>query len=150
MLKKWQQGSIFLGAIASLMTSIPVNAQVAPFVRGNYRYEVLSMKGYCEQALPDGKMIGNRQLMGNAWHSPVKGQNIRCKYKYAMTYSTQLGGSVGFGGFGGSGSRTDNETDVKEGIITQFSYSSMCKLQQGTTKYWLSKDRQFLYCARPI
>ena len=150
MLKTWKVTPLILASVPVLLSSLPAQAQVAPFVRNGYRYEVLAMNSYCENAFPDGKMIGNRQLVGNAWHSPSSGQNMRCKYKYAMTYSTQLGGSIGFGGIGGNGSRTDNETEVKEGIVDQFSYSSMCKFQQNTTKYLLSKNRQFLYCGRPI
>ena len=150
MLKKSKVVSLFLGLTPILVSYSPAQAQAAPFVRGGYRYEVLAMNSYCENAFPDGKMIGNRQLVGNAWHSPIGTKNIRCKYKYAMTYSTQLGGSIGFGGIGGSGSRTDNETEVKDGVIEQFSYSSMCKFQQNTTKYLLSKNRQFVYCGRPI
>jgi hypothetical protein len=167
MLKTWKVASLALSVVPVLLSSLPAQAQVAPFVRGGYRYEVLSMDAYCRSQYPDGKMIGNIQVQQSGWHSPRGLVNMRCEYWGARTYSTTAGVSAEVGGEAGvvvkgsvkagtSGSRTDNDTEEKLRAVTRFSYSYMCQSQQGTTKYILSKEKdknnnpRFLYCGRPI
>jgi hypothetical protein len=164
MLKNWQKISLALSSLSVLVSAVPVQAGIvvrAPFEQGGYRYAALAMNSYCENFYTDGKMVGNRQIQGNAWHSPRAGKNIRCEYWAATTHSTQAGVSgevgaevgVGIKGTakaGVNGSRTDNKTAVKLFSVTNFSYSNMCKFQQGTSQFIISRDKQVIYCGRPI
>lgn len=165
MLKNWQKISLALSSLSVLVLSVPAEAGIVvrkPFNQGGYHYEALAMNSYCENFYTDGKIIGNRQVQGGGWHSPRKGKNIRCEYWAATTYSTQAGvngkvgvevgvGAKGIAEVGTNGSQTDNKTKIEKfAVSTGFSYASMCKFQQGTSKYIINEDKQVLYCGRPI
>jgi hypothetical protein len=136
MLKNWQKISLVLSTLSVLVSSVPAQAEIrvlAPFDKGGYHYEALAMNSYCENFYHDGKVVGSRQVQGSAWHSPRSGKNIRCEY-WGIT----------------TASRTGRKTETKLMEVTNFSYASMCKFQQGTSQFILSRDRQVLYCGRRI
>jgi hypothetical protein len=133
--------------ILATFTQLPVKAQQAEIVEGNYVYRVLDAHRACVDLFA-GQTYGAYYII-EAWHSPQPGNHNVCKAKGTNTTSYQIGSEVGVSGgivngsVNGSTSQNTNG-NVKIGTIS-LPKNRACNQQQGTPHAYYDRSG-YIYC----